>query len=177
MKVLALSSSPRPQSNSTFLLNTVLDEVRRSGKHSVEQIDVAKLQIAPCRACESCHTDGVCIIRDDMDKVMPAILNADVILMSTPLYWWSISAQLKLVIDRMFPIPPGAMKDKKLVLIMTGGSGTGNIAYKSTFDTFAAICEFNQMKFLPFFVSAPDDRPARDNAVAIGQAKSIGGEL
>lgn len=99
-KVLILSGSPRRGGNSDLLCDEFARGARESG-NSVEKIRVAEKKIAPCRACYYCRDHGgECAIKDDMADVLQKMIDADVIVLASPVYFYSIDAQLKAVIDR-----------------------------------------------------------------------------
>lgn len=98
--VLILSGSPRKGGNSDSLCDAFLRGAQESG-HSVEKVRVASLDIRPCSACYYCRTHhGECIHKDDMARLLQKIINADVLVLASPVYFYSIDAQLKAVIDR-----------------------------------------------------------------------------
>lgn len=98
-KVLILSGSPRKGGNSDLLCDEFARGATESGNHA-EKIRVAEKNIACCKACYACKADGVCVIKDDMAQLMQKIINADVIVLASPVYFYSVDAQLKAVIDR-----------------------------------------------------------------------------
>lgn len=98
-KVLILSGSPRVGGNSDLLCDEFALGAKESG-NIVEKIFVANKKIAPCRACYACRNNGICVIKDDMKEVLQKMIDADVIVLASPVYFYSISAQLKAVIDR-----------------------------------------------------------------------------
>lgn len=99
-KVLILSGSPRKEGNSDILCDRFAQGAAEAG-NSVEKIRVADKKISPCRACYYCRVhDGECVIKDDMAEVLRKMIDADVIVLSSPVYFYSIDAQLKAVIDR-----------------------------------------------------------------------------
>ena len=98
-KVLILSGSPRKGGNSDLLCDQFALGATEAG-HQVEKIRVAEKQIGYCRACYACRDTGTCIIRDDMDDIMERIIDADVLVLASPVYFYSIDAQLKALIDR-----------------------------------------------------------------------------
>lgn len=99
-KVLILSGSPRKGGNSDLLCEEFARGARESS-NEVEKIRVAAKKIAPCIACYSCREHGgQCIHRDDMAEVLQKMIDADVIVLASPVYFYSIDAQLKAVIDR-----------------------------------------------------------------------------
>lgn len=98
-KVLILSGSPRKGGNSDTLCDEFMKGAVEAG-NEVEKIFIAGKNIGYCKACYACKNTRVCAIKDDMGEVLQKMLNADVIVLSSPVYFYSISAQLKAVIDR-----------------------------------------------------------------------------
>lgn len=98
-KVLILSGSPRKNGNSDLLCDEFARGAIEAG-HEVEKIRVSEKKIAYCRACYACRGTGVCAIKDDMAEVMQKMIDCDVMVLASPVYFYSIDAQLKAVIDR-----------------------------------------------------------------------------
>ena len=99
-KVLILSGSPRKGGNSDILCDEFLRGAREAG-HQVEKVRVAEKKIAPCLGCYYCSAhDGECVRRDDMAGLLQQMIDADVIVLASPVYFYSIDAQMKAVIDR-----------------------------------------------------------------------------
>lgn len=121
-QVLAIVSSPRVGSNSEMLVDRFLHGAEEAG-HSVEKLTLRGKKIAPCLGCEAClKNGGVCVQKDDMAEINKKILAADVIVLSTPTYYYSISAQLKLVIDRTL-CNQGKMEKKEFYFVVTAADG------------------------------------------------------
>ena len=100
MKIVGISSSPRGKNSNTLkLLDAALDGASKSGAE-VESIDVAKLKIKYCTACNTCQETGVCSIKDDYNGVLEKLLAADGIIFSSPNYITNVTAQLKTLFDR-----------------------------------------------------------------------------
>lgn len=100
MKIVGIRSSPRGKhSNTLKLLNAALDGASEEGAE-VESVDIAKMKIKYCIACNSCHETGVCTIKDDYEVVLKKLLAADGIVLSSPNYITNITAQLKTMFDR-----------------------------------------------------------------------------
>lgn len=97
--VLILSGSPRKGGNSDLLCDEFLRGATESG-NQVEKIRVAEKNIGYCRACYACRETGVCVIRDDMAEILQKIIDADVLVLASPVYFYSMDAQLKTLIDR-----------------------------------------------------------------------------
>jgi multimeric flavodoxin WrbA len=100
--ILILNSSPRENGNSITLANQAALAAREAGA-AVQSFSLHNMDIQPCDACDTCReTGGVCVIKDDMQTLYPLLRNADAILLSSPIYWFTISAQLKTCIDRWY---------------------------------------------------------------------------
>ena len=99
-KVLILSGSPRKGGNSDILCDEFLKGALDAG-NQVEKIFVAEKKIAPCLGCYYCEKNGGrCALNDGMGDILQKIIDCDVLVLSSPVYFYSISAQLKAVIDR-----------------------------------------------------------------------------
>lgn len=99
-KVLILSGSPRKGGNSDLLCDEFMRGALESG-NAVEKIRVAEKNIGYCRGCYYCKkSGGQCAIKDDMAEVLQKMIDADVLVLASPVYFYSIDAQLKAVIDR-----------------------------------------------------------------------------
>lgn len=99
-KVLILSGSPRKGGNSDILCEEFMRGAQEAG-NEVEKIRVAGRKVAPCSGCYYCRDHGgACVHRDDMAEILQKMIDADVIVLASPVYFYSIDAQLKAVIDR-----------------------------------------------------------------------------
>ena len=98
--VLILSGSPRKGGNSDLLCDQFARGAKEAG-NNVEKIRVSAKKVAPCTGCYYCEKhDGECIQKDDMADILQKMIDADVIVLASPVYFYSIDAQLKAVIDR-----------------------------------------------------------------------------
>lgn len=117
-KVLILSGSPRKDGNSDLLCDEFMLGAAESG-NAVEKIRVAEKKVGYCRACYYCRkSKGECAIKDDMAEILQKMIEADVIVLASPVYFYSIDAQLKAVIDRTVARWL-EVKDKEFYYIMT----------------------------------------------------------
>ena len=91
--------SPRIKGNTDLLLDEALKGAQSQGAE-VEKIVVDKLKIAPCREYYGCLKDGNCVIRDDMDDIYPKLLEADGIIVASPMFFYGLTSQVKALIDR-----------------------------------------------------------------------------
>lgn len=99
MKVLGIMGSPRIKGNTDLLLDEALKGAQGQGAE-IEKIVVDKLKIAPCKEYYGCLRDGDCVIRDDMDGIYPKLLEADRIIVASPIFFYGVTAQVKALIDR-----------------------------------------------------------------------------
>lgn len=98
-KVLILSGSPRKGGNSDLLCDEFAKGAAEAG-HKVEKIRVSEKNVGYCRACYACKGTGDCVINDDMPEILQKMIDCDVMVLASPVYFYSIDAQLKTVIDR-----------------------------------------------------------------------------
>ena len=101
-KVVIISSSPRRNGNSEILCNQFLKGAKEAGCE-VEKINLNDYTIQPCLACEYCRRhQNICCQKDDANEIIQKMIDADIWVLSSPVYFYSISAQMKLLIDRFF---------------------------------------------------------------------------
>lgn len=138
-KVLILSGSPRQGGNSDLLCDEFLRGAQEAG-HAVEKIRVASKNIAPCSACYYCRSHaGECVHKDDMAELLQKIIDADVLVLASPVYFYSICAQLKAVIDRTVARWT-EVENKEFYYIATMAEGTPAAA-KRTIDCFRGYAD------------------------------------
>ncbi|MGN0325598.1 MAG: flavodoxin family protein [Lachnospiraceae bacterium] len=99
MKIVILEGSPNRKGSSNLLAGEFTRGAQEAG-HEVHIIDAAHSQISPCKGCIACGYDGPCVQQDDMEWIKMEILSADMLVFVTPLYYYGMSAQLKILIDR-----------------------------------------------------------------------------
>ena len=102
-KVIIISSTPRRDGNSEILSNEFARGAMDAG-HEVEIITLRDYHLNYCVACYACTDSGKCVIGDGMNEIAEKLLTADVIVFSTPVYFYSMSGQLKVFIDRLVPV-------------------------------------------------------------------------
>mgnify|MGYP005753166837 FL=1 len=101
-KIVVITGSPRKSGNS-FAMTDAFIKAAESKGHTVTRFDAAMMKIEGCRACETCFKSGkACSFDDDFNTIAPAILDADAVVFTMPVYWYSIPAQIKGVIDRLY---------------------------------------------------------------------------
>ena len=106
-KIVVITGSPRKNGNSFAMTEAFIKAAEGKG-HMVTRFDAAFKKVGGCHACETCYSTGkACTFDDDFNTIAPAILEADAIVFTMPVYWYSIPAQIKGVIDRIFSLVVG----------------------------------------------------------------------
>lgn len=118
MKVLAISASPRGGGNSDVLCDRFLKGASEAGAET-EKIRLAEKKLSPCLACYACMREGgVCAQKDGMAEILQKLIDADVIVLAVPVYFYSMAAQMKIMIDRCLP-RYREIKNKRFYFIVT----------------------------------------------------------
>lgn len=134
MKIAILNGSPKV--GNTAAMVEAFKEGAQAAGHEVEVLHVGKMEIAGCLACEYCHGkgEGKCIQKDDMEKVMPAYKDADMVVYASPIYYSNLTAQLCAAMQRAYPIGKPSKATKSALLLSSAAPGpyTGAIgAYQA----------------------------------------------
>lgn len=125
-KVLVLSGSPRKGGNSDLLCDAFIKGARESG-NEVEKIFIRSRKIAYCNACYYCkNSGGKCAINDDMSEILDKMQAADVIVMASPVYFYSVDAQMKALIDRSVARWT-QIENKEFYYIMTAAENSSTV--------------------------------------------------
>ncbi|MDY0042020.1 MAG: flavodoxin family protein [Desulforhabdus sp.] len=115
MHILGIYGSPRKGGNTDSMLDAFIDGAAATGA-DLERLFVRELEIYPCIGCGHCDKTGFCVQQDAMMEIYPKLEQADIIAVASPIYFYSVPAQLKLLIDRS-----QALLMKKLLRKKTGG--------------------------------------------------------
>lgn len=99
-RILVVSASPRRGGNSDYLCDQFIRGAKEAG-HDVEKVFLREKKINYCTACYYCRNhEGKCAIKDDVPQIIDSMIDADVVVLSTPVYFYCMNAQLKTLIDR-----------------------------------------------------------------------------
>jgi multimeric flavodoxin WrbA len=130
MKIVAFNGSPRPEGNIEILLNESLKPLREAG-HDILLFKLNNMDFKPCQDCGGCVTTGVCIHDDAMTGIYAAIREADRIILASPIFFYSLSAQTKAMVDRcqafwcekylLKKVIPAGPRGRKGLLLLVGG--------------------------------------------------------
>jgi multimeric flavodoxin WrbA len=130
LNVIAFHASPRKGGNSDLLLSEALRAIDPKA-HKVKLFRLAEMVFSPCRNCGGCEETGVCVTKDGMVEIYESIREADRIILASPIFFFGLSAQAKMMIDRCQafwcekyllkkPIPAGTYGRKGLLLLVGG---------------------------------------------------------
>lgn len=132
MRVIGLAASPRLNSNSELLLEAFLAGAQKGGAE-VEKIRLAEADIHPCVGCELCSLEGVCRFDDSANEILDRLVAADVVVLATPVYFYSVTTHAKLLIDRAQVLwarrrlhPEGKQMKRGRAVLLVVGSGGGD---------------------------------------------------
>ena len=187
MKVLGIYGSPRRGGNTEILLQEMLRGCREAGAE-VEEVFLRELKITPCLEIYACRKDGKCPIQDDMQALYPKLVAADVLALASPIFFYSVSAQLKAVIDRCQamwakkyllkqPIAPDKPNRRGVFLSVGGSRGTKVFdGALMTMKYFFDALDVSAHRSLLY--AQVDDRGAiRQHPTALAEAYALGKEL
>jgi len=158
MRILTVLGSPRIDGNTAKLLGIFEDAL--TPEHCVERVNLQGLSIAGCRECMTCRGGGVenhCAIRDDMVSLYESVLACDALVMATPVFTWSYTAQAKAFMDRLYALDAGTgdkLANKKTALIISAGGDAFDGA-DLIVAGFMKYAEWNGMKHIGQAVAAP----------------------
>ncbi len=122
MKIAVLFGSPRKGMNTAKMVESFAEGAKEAG-HEVTVIDVTKKKVGGCLACEYCHTkgNGVCVQKDDMAEIDAALKGVEGIVLASPVYYFTLTAQLQAVIQRFYATNK-YLNIKKSAMILSSGS-------------------------------------------------------
>jgi len=142
--IVVLSGSPRKNGTTERLIKEFTSGAIESGK-TVTEFRVADLSIAPCKACMHCFQhNGECVYKDDMPLILEALRKADALLLVSPIYYWSVTAQLKTAIDRFYSSFSAPLSIKRSGLILTCGNDNAEAAFESSIAMYKRIVWFQK---------------------------------
>ena len=182
-KILVLLGSPRKKGNSTTLANQIIAGIESVGG-SAEKIFLHGKDISPCQACYACQRpDSIgCAIDDEMQPIYGKLVEADGWVIASPVYWFSMSAQTKLFLDRCFALPAykkDAFTGKRIAVAMSFGDedafNSGCVNALRTFQDSACYVGANLVGMV--YGSADKPGEIKSNTALMQQAEALGKKL
>ena len=191
VNILTVKGSPRKDSNSFLLLQRALEGIKNNlslKRYNIENIDVSELEISCCQACDYCYQNRECCIRDDMSGLYEIFDSADIILVSTPVFFGGVPAQFKKLIDRCQVIWASKYKlrdslidrNKNRMGYVFAAAGAPEereqfLAVKKEVTMFFRVLNTDYRG--DFFVSDVERRPVSDRDNVLNKANNIGKKI
>ena len=174
MKIVIINGSAR-KGNTLTAIEAFIRGAEE--KNEIEIIAPDQLQIAPCKGCGACQCHKGCVDKDDTNPTIDKIAAADMILFATPVYWWGMTAQLKQVIDKCY-CRGLQLKEKKVGVIVVGGSPVDNIQYeliRKQFECMGSYLSWDILFQKSYYANAKDEL-GKDEKI-IQELENIGRNL
>ena len=156
MKIVIINGSAR-KGNTLTAINAFIKGADE--KNEIEVIAPDKLHISPCKGCGACQCHKGCVDQDDTNPTINKLVEADMILFATPVYWRGLTAQLNQVIEICY-CRGLQLKEKKIGLIVVGGSPLDNIQYElicKQFDCMASYLSWDMLFQKCYYANARDE--------------------
>ncbi len=176
--IVILQGSPRKNGNTARLVQAFMDGL--ASEHNVTVIRVSELKINYCVGCNSCFTreGNRCFQQDDMQKILPVLSEADVMVFASPVYFYGISAQLKTLLDRLHTPLRNTFKVKRTALLLVGAASLPEL-FDSILAQYRLLLDFFHLEDAGMVlvrgvknIGDIEGRPELQAATAIGKAVS-----
>jgi len=182
-KVIVLLGSPRKRGNSAILAARIAGGAKRAGA-KVETVFLQELDISPCTSCYACqkrHSKG-CAINDEMQEIYPKLLAAEAWVIASPVYWFTMSAQTKLFMDRCFALPAYGKEPfagKRIAIAMSyGDADPFSSGCVNALRTFQDAFSYTKSKIVGVvYGSAFQAGEIRKNKALLEEAERLGENL
>ena len=129
-KVLVISTSLRPKSNSEILTKRLIAGAEGAG-HEVELIRLKGKDIHFCIGCLACQKTQVCVQKDDAVEIAEKVKNADTLVFSTPIYYYEMSGQMKTLLDRLNPLFPSDYQFRNIYMLSVAAEADDEVPEKA----------------------------------------------
>lgn len=176
IRILAFAGSPRRHGNSETLLDWVLASMSEDQNVEIEKIPLTEADINPCRGCNACETLNKCVQRDGMDIYHDKIIEADCIVLSSPIYCMGLAAQVKALVDRAqvfrsrkyvlkLPVVPPERKGKRLGLFLSTAGQTWDYVFNAAIPSvkcFYHVIDIKDADIRYLMINGVDEKGAID---------------
>lgn len=142
MKAILFNGSPR-KGNTYTALEALKKGMANIADLEIKVINATDVSVSPCIACEGCGSNTHCVFDDDTNDIVDAVVAADILVFATPVYWWGMTAQLKVIIDKFYSQSQKLHGVKKKVGVMViGEADQSDAQYEIIPKQFACICDY-----------------------------------
>ncbi|HJX56150.1 MAG TPA: flavodoxin family protein [Methanoregula sp.] len=191
IKILAFAGSPRRHGNSEILLDWVLASMSEDQDIRIEKVVLTEADINPCRGCNACETLNKCVQRDGMDVYHDKIIEADCIILSSPIYCMGLAAQVKALVDRAqvyrsrkyvlrLPVVPPERKGKRLGVFLSTAGQNWNYVFDAAIPSvkcFYHVIDIRDADIRYLMINGVDEKGAIEHhPTAQADAANLGKE-
>lgn len=143
--ILVLTGSPRRNGNSDLLADAFIKGAQAAG-HTVTKYETGLKNIGGCKACNQCYSKGqACVFGDDFNALAPLMEQSDVLVIATPMYWFSFPAQLKAALDKMYAfLVAGRKVNIKESILLVCAETTEKAAFNGLVKTYQRIAAYQK---------------------------------
>ncbi len=174
-KIVVITGSPRVQGNSNLMASAFIDAAEKAGAN-VKRFDACQMNLVGCRACGGCYKTGhACAFEHAYDSVADAILEADTVVYTIPVYYFGIPAQIKSLIDHMFCFMMGGknIKGKKCLVMGTSGQPVENGIFEGVTAAMKRSCNFIGWSYEEYFVGSMNEPGAIQKTDALTRVAEL----
>ena len=179
-QVLVILGSPRRKGNSSTLAARISHGAKSAGA-KVDTLFLQELKISPCRGCDTCqkHNSRGCAVKDDMQEIYPKLIRADAWVIASPVYWFTMSAQTKIFMDRCYALPAytkSPFAGKRIAIAMSyGDADPVRSGCVNALRTFQDAYRYTRSKIVGMvYGSAMKAGEITDNEVLMQEAEELG---
>lgn len=171
MKIVVINGSAR-KGNTLCAINAFVEGAKDNNE--IEIIEAHKLNLKACMGCDACANSKGCVAQDDTNETVDKIVAADMILFASPVYWWGITGQMKLLIDKCYS-KGNFLRKKKIGVIAIGEDAITGIQYeliRKQFECMAAYLSWDILFSKSYSAGAKDDLASQEKSIA--ELKELG---
>ena len=177
-KVVAFTGSPRKNGNTVTLVKEVIRGAEDAGAETTT-FNLYDMNIKPCQGCLACRKTGFCVVQDDFQNMFKHIIDADVVVFGSPIYLWQITAQMKLLWDRLCGLFDENHKPryaaKNLIMVYSQGNPNPQ-AFQTSFQTHESMFKMFGLNVVNTILqtSGNDPNSAANNKELLAKAYAAG---
>ena len=144
MHITVLTGSPHKKGTSALLADRFIAGAQENG-HDIVRFDTAFMQISPCRACNFCREtkqQGDCAQHDDMERIGERMVDTDLVVLVTPLYFFDMSAQLKMTCDRLYAFDRRLHQRERQSILLATSEDAADWTMSSLIKHYEIVCRY-----------------------------------
>ncbi len=177
MKIVVIKGSPHKNGSSNMLAEQFIKGAQEAG-HTIIEMDAAHMDMHPCIGCEHCGMNGECVHKDDNHVIRDALLNSDMVVFVTPIYYFGMSAQLKMVIDRFYSYTTRLSGKGLKAALIAAAWDSGDDVMPYTAEHYKKLCRYMNFENVGMILGTGCGNPAMTkNSRYMEEAYQLGKSL